>query len=137
MPYLENLALSRLSPVFRHKLLEAARGSVHKLRRTGTDILTLYYAAGGDWGSAISKALGIFHENSCLAIHVTLVVAAPSWLNPWHLLQLANLTLPFADKLPLFVSAGEVALLKNGYKFMKEGSGEPQLTVNAWTCASM
>ena len=73
----------------------------------------------------MSKALGIFHKDSCLAIHLTLIIAAPNWSNPWHLLQLANLTLPFADKVPLFVSAGEIALLKNGQKFAEEGAGKP------------
>ncbi len=43
--------------------------------------------AGGDWGSAITTVLGALHSEHCKAIHINLLIASPSLLNPWHLAQ--------------------------------------------------
>lgn len=37
-----------------------------------------YFAQGGDWGSAVTCAIGIQHPESCAGIHVNMVVARPN-----------------------------------------------------------
>ena len=36
-----------------------------------------YFAQGGDWGSAVTCAIGIQHPKTCAGIHVNMVVARP------------------------------------------------------------
>jgi len=36
-----------------------------------------YFAQGGDWGSAVTCAIGMNHANQCAGIHVNMVVGAP------------------------------------------------------------
>jgi len=36
-----------------------------------------YFAQGGDWGSAVTCAVGMNHANQCAGIHVNMVVGAP------------------------------------------------------------
>ena len=45
--------------------------------------------AGGDWGSAITSALGGLYPEHCRAIHINMCFAAPSLTNPWHVLQVS------------------------------------------------
>lgn len=44
------------------------------MRRLGYD---RYFAQGGDWGSAVTCALGMHHADHCAGIHVNMVVGAP------------------------------------------------------------
>lgn len=76
----------------------------------------------------LSKALGIYHADHCKGIHVNMLAAAPCLYNPWHLLQLANAYLPFADQCPVFLSAQEISWLKDTKKFTEhESGGQPCL----------
>src|SRR3546814_17882093 len=36
-----------------------------------------YFAQGGDWGSAVTCAIGVAHGDHCAGIHVNMVVGAP------------------------------------------------------------
>src|SRR3546814_1318667 len=36
-----------------------------------------YFAQGGDWGSAVTCAIGVGHGDHCAGIHVNMVVGAP------------------------------------------------------------
>ena len=36
-----------------------------------------YFAQGGDWGSAVTCAIGMNHADRCAGIHVNMVVSAP------------------------------------------------------------
>ncbi|KAF8056825.1 epoxide hydrolase [Scenedesmus sp. PABB004] len=69
-----------------------------------------YIAQGGDWGAIICRALAKYHQTSCAAVHLNMVVASPRLTSPRHLLQLANVAV--APGLPIFLSAGELAGLK-------------------------
>ena len=60
--------------------------------------------AGGDWGSAISTALGGLYPQHCRAVHINLCFAQPSYANPWHLAQVLNAKLPLANWFPLTIS---------------------------------
>ena len=60
--------------------------------------------AGGDWGAAISSALGGIYPQHCRAIHINLCFAQPSYTNPWHVAQLLNARLPVANWFPLTIS---------------------------------
>ena len=60
--------------------------------------------AGGDWGSAISTALGGMYPQNCRAIHVNMCFARPSYTNPWHLAQILNAKVPIANWFPLAIS---------------------------------
>ncbi len=60
--------------------------------------------AGGDWGSAISTALGGLYPQHCRAIHINLCFAQPSYANPWHVMQLLNARLPILNWFPLAIS---------------------------------
>ena len=60
--------------------------------------------AGGDWGSAISTALGGLYPQHCRAVHINLCFAQPSYANPWHLAQVLNAKLPVANWFPLTIS---------------------------------
>ena len=60
--------------------------------------------AGGDWGSAITTALGGLYPQHCRAIHVNMCFARPSYTNPWHLAQILNAKLPLANWFPLAIS---------------------------------
>ncbi len=59
---------------------------------------------GGDWGSAITTALGGMYPQHCRAIHINMCFARPSYTNPWHLAQIANAKLPIANWFPLAIS---------------------------------
>lgn len=77
----------------------------------------------------LSKALGIYHADHCKGIHVNMLAAAPCLYNPWHLLQLANAYLPYADQFPVFLSAEEISWLKDTKKFTDhESGGQPCLS---------
>ena len=78
---------------------------------------------GGDWGSMLSKALGILHPDHCKGIHVNMLAASPCLYNPRHLLQAANAYLPYADQLPIFLTAEEISWLKDTKRFMDRESG--------------
>ena len=51
---------------------------------------TKYIAQGGDWGSMIVRIMGTDFPESCVAVHVNMVVAGPpSWYRyPFHLAYL-------------------------------------------------
>lgn len=53
---------------------------------------TTYIAQGGDWGSMISRLIGINHPESCVAIHVNFLVATPPSVL-WNPLEIAWLVL--------------------------------------------
>src|SRR3546814_7691423 len=36
-----------------------------------------YFAQGGDWGSAVTCAIGVAHGDHCAGLHVNMVVGAP------------------------------------------------------------
>lgn len=36
-----------------------------------------YYAQGGDWGSAVTRAIGAHHGDHCAGIHINMIVGAP------------------------------------------------------------
>lgn len=87
---------------------------------------TKYVAQGGDWGSMLSKALGILHPDHCKGIHVNMLAASPCLYNPRHLLQAANAYLPYADQLPIFLTAEEISWLKDTKRFMDHESAYQQ-----------
>ncbi|KAL0046501.1 hypothetical protein WJX82_002342 [Trebouxia sp. C0006] len=87
---------------------------------------TKYVAQGGDWGSMLSKALGIFHPDHCKGIHVNMLAASPCLYNPRHLLQAANAYLPYADQFPIFLTAQEISWLKDTKRFMDHESAYQQ-----------
>jgi len=91
---------------------------------------------GGDWGSAVSKALGIFHSENCRGIHVNFMIASPNRYNPRHLLQLVNAFAPYADQFPLFLSADEIKGIKGLGHFQSQESGKACLTAACSTCCS-
>jgi hypothetical protein len=64
--------------------------------------------AGGDWGSAITSALGGLYPQHCRAIHLNMCFALPQLTNPWHVAQLLNVRLPLASYFPLFISWQEM-----------------------------
>ena len=78
---------------------------------------------GGDWGSAITTVLGALYSDHCKAIHINLCFAPPSLLNPWHLAQMANASLPVANWFPLFISFQEMASLKAANEFQARETG--------------
>jgi len=91
---------------------------------------------GGDWGSAVSKALGIFHSENCRGIHVNFMIASPNRYNPRHLLQLANAFVPYADQFPLFLSAEEIKGIKGLGHFQSQESGKASLIAASSTCCT-
>lgn len=91
---------------------------------------------GGDWGSAVSKALGIFHSENCRGIHVNFMIASPNRCSPWHLLQLANAFVPYADQFPLFLSADEIKGIKGLGHFQSQESGKASLIAASSTCCT-
>ena len=72
----------------------------------------------------LSKALGLFHPQHCKGIHVNMLAAAPSFYNPWHLLQLGNASLPCLDQYPIFLSAEELSWLKSVKYFQSNEAGK-------------
>ena len=58
-----------------------------------SECLTACMHAGGDWGSAITSALGGLYPQHCRAIHINMCFAAPSLTNPWHVLQVGAVSL--------------------------------------------
>lgn len=78
---------------------------------------------GGDWGSAITTVLGALHSDHCKAIHINGCFAPPSLLNPWHLAQLVNASLPIANRFPLFISFQEMGWLKAFGDFQAKETG--------------
>ena len=72
----------------------------HKVPRQALSML----CAGGDWGSAISTALGGMYPQNCRAIHINMCFARPSYTNPWHLAQIVNAKLPIANWFPVAIS---------------------------------
>ncbi|DBA80888.1 TPA: hypothetical protein ACH3X1_008094 [Trebouxia sp. C0004] len=87
-------------------------------------------AQGGDWGSAVSKALGIFHSENCRGINVNFMIASPNRYKPQHLLQLANAFASYADQFPLFLSADEIKGIKGLGHFQSQESGYSQVQSN-------
>lgn len=95
-----------------------------------------YGCLGGDWGSMLSKALGLFHSDHCKGIHVNLLAATPSRFNPWHMLQSANALLPYLDQFPIFVTAEEISWLKETMQFQSKETGKAhsQLPLHGACC---
>ena len=77
----------------------------------------------------LSKALGIFHPDHCRGIHVNMLAAAPTFYNPWHMLQLGNAVLPCLERFPIFASAEEISWLKDTRHFESEEAGKSQLRI--------
>ncbi|CAL5229171.1 g12446 [Coccomyxa viridis] len=82
-----------------------------------------YVAQGGDWGSAITTALGGMYPQHCRAIHINMCFARPSYTNPWHLAQIANAKLPIANWFPVAISYQEMANLQAAQDFQTFETG--------------
>ncbi|CAK0786968.1 hypothetical protein CVIRNUC_010182 [Coccomyxa viridis] len=82
-----------------------------------------YVAQGGDWGAAISSALGGIYPQHCRAIHINLCFAQPSYTNPWHVAQLLNARLPIANWFPLTISYEEMTNLDEAMKWRIHETG--------------
>eukprot|EP00882_Tetradesmus_deserticola_P002705 GHRQ01002876.1.p1 GENE.GHRQ01002876.1~~GHRQ01002876.1.p1 ORF type:complete len:360 (+),score=146.10 GHRQ01002876.1:93-1082(+) len=80
-----------------------------------------YLAQGGDWGAIISRALGLYHPDSCAGIHLNMCLARPCMTNPWHLAQVLNVWL--APSLPLTISVEEVQGVQAMRHFERDESG--------------
>ncbi|KAK9917222.1 hypothetical protein WJX75_001993 [Coccomyxa subellipsoidea] len=101
---------------------------INEMARTFDELMvalgyTSYVAHGGDWGSAITTVLGALHSDHCKAIHINGCFAPPSLLNPWHLAQLVNASLPIANRFPLFISFQEMGWLKAFGDFQAKETG--------------
>ena len=90
-----------------------------------------FLLTGGDWGSMLSKALGLFHSEHCKGIHLNMLTAPPRPYNPWHMLQAANAMLPYMDRFPTFATAEEISWLKDTFHFQKEETGKLQRILSA------
>ena len=55
-----------------------------------------------------------------------MLAAAPTFYNPWHMLQLGNAMLPYLDQYPVFASAEEISWLKDTRHFEQEEAGKSQ-----------
>eukprot|EP00878_Enallax_costatus_P000126 GHUV01000166.1.p1 GENE.GHUV01000166.1~~GHUV01000166.1.p1 ORF type:complete len:398 (+),score=108.50 GHUV01000166.1:2289-3482(+) len=80
-----------------------------------------YIAQGGDWGAIICRALAKHHTATCAAIHINMCVARPSFMNPRHLLQLANVAL--LPQLPVFLNSFEMRCCQDIHRFQKHETG--------------
>jgi pimeloyl-ACP methyl ester carboxylesterase len=77
-----------------------------------------YVAQGGDWGSPISRMLGIKFSKNCKAVHVNLQkgVDPPKWYrNPWIWIKMHSQLVHY--------SAEEEVMIARSQWFEKEESG--------------
>lgn len=76
-----------------------------------------YVTQGGDWGSLITRTMGMLYPDHCLATHINMAACGPpSYNNP--LLFLQFMTTPFSER--------DKAGLERSKWFTKEGSGYNQ-----------
>ena len=79
---------------------------------------TQYVAQGGDWGSSISRMLGILYPGNCKGVHVNLLkgVHPPKWYrNPWVWVKMNSQLVHY--------SKGEEAMIARSRWFEKDESG--------------
>jgi len=77
-----------------------------------------YVAQGGDWGSSISRILGIKYAKNCKAVHVNLQrgVGPPTWYrNPWVWIKMNSQLVHYSKE--------EEAMIARTRWFEKEESG--------------
>lgn len=85
-----------------------------------------YVAQGGDWGGIISRCIAIGYPQSCVAVHVNMLIAGPPYRNPFRLFQIAlhYFTPGWSGLSGLSgISEQEGKWVKDTLRFVVEGSG--------------
>jgi pimeloyl-ACP methyl ester carboxylesterase len=99
--------------------------NIHKIAETFNKLMVSlgyheYVAQGGDWGSSISRMLGVLYPQNCKAVHVNLQkgVGPPVWYkNPWVWIKMHSQLVHYTREEEVMMARGRwFADYESGYR---------------------